>query len=90
MIKNELKKALYTFYPKNSLSAYNLQLGYIFHTELIYHQQTFAELIRFCKQYFELTKAHREIWSRLYERKELTRVLMESVNLRKEPVTVEE
>ena len=39
---------------------------------------------------FELTKAHREIWSRLYERKELARVLMESVNLRKEPVTVEE
>ena len=39
---------------------------------------------------FELTKAHREIWSRLYERKEFARVLMESVNLRKEPMTVEE
>ena len=39
---------------------------------------------------FELTKAHREIWSRLYERKEFSRVLMESVNLRKEPMTVEE
>ena len=57
MFKNALKKALYTFYPKNSLSAYNLQLGYIFHTEWIYHQQTFEGLIRFCKQYFELTKA---------------------------------
>ena len=39
---------------------------------------------------FMLTNAHREIWSQLYERKELTRVLMESVNLRCEPVTAEE
>ena len=39
---------------------------------------------------FELTKAHREIWSRLYERRELERVLMETVNLRDEPVSVEE
>ena len=39
---------------------------------------------------FSLTNAHREIWSRLYERKELSRVLAESVNLRKEPVTTEE
>ena len=39
---------------------------------------------------FSLTKAHREIWSLLYERKELSRVLSESVNLRREPVTAEE
>jgi hypothetical protein len=39
---------------------------------------------------FALTTAHREIWSRLYERKELSRVLSESVNLRSEPVTLEE
>lgn len=39
---------------------------------------------------FSLTNAHREIWSRLYERKELSRVLSESVNLRREPVTAEE
>jgi hypothetical protein len=39
---------------------------------------------------FELTKAHREIWSRLYDQNELERVLMETVNLRDEPVSVEE
>jgi len=39
---------------------------------------------------FALTNAHREIWSRLYERKELSRVLSESVNLRRDPVTSEE
>ena len=39
---------------------------------------------------FELTKAHREIWSRLYERKELSRVLSPSAKLLNEPVTWEE
>ena len=39
---------------------------------------------------FALTTAHREIWSRLYDRKELDRVLSESVNLELEPVTAEE
>ena len=39
---------------------------------------------------FALTTAHREIWSRLYERNELSRVLSESVNLRQEPITSEE
>ena len=39
---------------------------------------------------FALTTAQREIWSRLYERNELSRVLSESVNLRHEPITSEE
>ena len=39
---------------------------------------------------FALTTAHREIWSRLYERNELSRVLSESVNLRCDPITSEE
>jgi hypothetical protein len=39
---------------------------------------------------FALTNAHREIWSRLYERKELSRVLRVSVNLQRDPVTAEE
>lgn len=39
---------------------------------------------------FALTNAHREIWSLLYERKELSRVLSKSVNLRTDPVTTEE
>ncbi len=39
---------------------------------------------------FALTTAHREIWSRLYERNELSRVLSDSVNLRREPITSEE
>ena len=39
---------------------------------------------------FALTSAHREIWSKLYERKELSRVLATSVNLRQQPTTLEE
>ncbi|MCE9608836.1 MAG: hypothetical protein K8R23_01280 [Chthoniobacter sp.] len=39
---------------------------------------------------FALTNAHREIWSKLYERRALSRVLLVSVNLRREPVTAEE
>ncbi len=39
---------------------------------------------------FALTNAHREIWSRLYEREELARVLSEAVNLQREPITAEE
>lgn len=39
---------------------------------------------------FALTTAHREIWSRLHEQKELSRVLSLSINLRSEPVTLEE
>lgn len=39
---------------------------------------------------FALTKAHREIWSRLYDREELGRVLAWSVNLEREPATPEE
>ncbi len=39
---------------------------------------------------FALTTAHREIWSRLYEQKELCRLLLPLVNLRSEPVTLEE
>ncbi len=38
---------------------------------------------------FTLTNAHREIWSRLYERKELARVLSASVNLHNEPLTLD-
>ena len=39
---------------------------------------------------FALTTAHREIWSRLHEQKELSRVLSLSVNLHSDPVTLEE
>lgn len=39
---------------------------------------------------FALTKAHREIWSRLYDRQELGRVLAPVVNLAREPATSEE
>jgi hypothetical protein len=39
---------------------------------------------------FALTTSHREIWSKLYEQKELSRVLSPSVNLRQHPVTLEE
>ena len=39
---------------------------------------------------FALTTAHRDIWSRLHKQKELSRVLSPSVNLRREPVTLEE
>ena len=39
---------------------------------------------------FTLTNAHREIWWKLYERAELTRVLDAKVNLTFEPVTTDE
>jgi hypothetical protein len=39
---------------------------------------------------FALTKAHREIWSRLYDREELGRVLAPVANLSREPATPEE
>ena len=39
---------------------------------------------------FALTTAHREIWSRLHDQKELSRVLSPSANLRNKPVTFEE
>ena len=39
---------------------------------------------------FTLTTAHRDIWSRLHEQRELSRILAPTVNLRREPVTLEE
>ena len=39
---------------------------------------------------FALTNAHREIWSRLYERPELARIDLHSVDLKIHPVTHEE
>ena len=39
---------------------------------------------------FTLTNAHREIWSKLYEREELSRVLVPKVNLQFEPISHEE
>ena len=39
---------------------------------------------------FALTTAHREIWSRLHDQQELSRVLSLSVNLHSAPVTLEE
>jgi hypothetical protein len=39
---------------------------------------------------FTLTNAHREIWWKLYERAELTRILRDRVNLTREPVTTDE
>jgi hypothetical protein len=39
---------------------------------------------------FTLTNGHREIWSKLYERDELSRVLAPKVNLERDPITHEE
>ncbi len=39
---------------------------------------------------FALTNAHREIWSRLYERPELARIDLHAVDLKADPVTHEE
>jgi hypothetical protein len=39
---------------------------------------------------FALTESHRQLWTRLYERPELVRVLDDDVNLRKCPVSAEE
>jgi len=39
---------------------------------------------------FTLTKAHRDIWWKLYERPELSRILVARVDLKREPLTHEE
>lgn len=55
MLTNLIKQSLYSFYPKQSLQKYKLDLAYIFHTEWIYHQKTFEGLIHFCANYKALT-----------------------------------
>ncbi len=57
MVTTWAKGILYSFYPKSSLAPLNLHLGYIFHTEWIYHRATFTGLLDFCKQYTQLTGA---------------------------------
>jgi hypothetical protein len=57
MLSVLIKKALYSVYPAHSLSVYKLDLGYIFHTECIYHEPTFNGLLDFCKKYSKLTGA---------------------------------
>jgi hypothetical protein len=52
--KNIAKKILYTLYtPKLPESL--IQLGYIFHTEQIYDQKLFAQLLGFCESYQKIT-----------------------------------
>jgi len=53
--KNTTKAVLYKFQPDNLLSACNLKLGYIFHTEKIYEDAIFNQLINFCLRYKTLT-----------------------------------
>lgn len=56
-MKRYIKKCLYALYPKHSLQKYNLQLAYIFHTEKIYEEAIFQNLLAFCKTYHQLTGA---------------------------------
>lgn len=55
MLTNLVKQSIYSLYPKNSLQKYKLDLGYIFHTEWIYHQKTVEALLQFCENYKALT-----------------------------------
>jgi hypothetical protein len=53
-MKNLAKKILYTLYtPK--LPVGRIQLGYIFHTEQIYDQKLFTQLLSFCESYQKIT-----------------------------------
>lgn len=54
-MKNILKKTYYRFTKKDQLKSYNIKLSYIFHTEKIYDDDLFDQLMRFCKSYFEFT-----------------------------------
>jgi hypothetical protein len=57
MVTEIVKRAMYALYPKTSLQKYQLQLSYVFHTEWIYHKNTFEGLLAFCKAYTNLTNA---------------------------------
>ena len=50
----------------------------------------FDTKVRKVGNYFELVRHHREIWSQLYERPEIARVLDPDPDLAKEPITTEE
>jgi hypothetical protein len=53
-MKNLSKKLIYTFY-KPKLPETRLHLGYIFHTEQIFDQRLFAQLLELCESYRRIT-----------------------------------
>ncbi len=57
MLTTLVKKSIYSVYSSKSLQAFDLNLGYIFHTEWLYHTATFDQLLAFCKNYTSLTRA---------------------------------
>jgi len=56
-MKSLLKKISYAFYKKGQLKSHNIKLGYIFHTERLYDDRLFNQLILFCKKYKAITCA---------------------------------
>ncbi|MBA9076991.1 hypothetical protein [Rufibacter quisquiliarum] len=54
-MKTLLKKALYQFKSYPIPSSYNLQLGYIFHTEMVFNDKMFKDLLHFCSEFKAIT-----------------------------------
>ena len=50
-----IKKLYYTLVEPDLKKGYTLVLGFIFHTEKIYDEDTFNRLLTFCKEYHTLT-----------------------------------
>lgn len=57
MIRNLLKRVLYTLTNYNSFRSLNVELGYVFHTEKIYDDLLFNQLLEFCEKYYAITNA---------------------------------
>lgn len=57
-MKHQLKQLLYKVRPYHLPAAMCFQLGYIFHTEMVYDDAIYTRLVEFCRQYFKITGKH--------------------------------
>jgi len=57
MVKDLMKQIGYRFLFKNVLKEHVMTLGYVFHTEEIFDESIFDNLLHFCKEYRRLTNA---------------------------------
>ena len=54
-MNNLIKKLYYLFNNNNKLNDYTLNFIYVFHTEYIFDDSLYKQLISFCKEYTLLT-----------------------------------
>ncbi len=54
-MRDFIKKYYYLFHKPEFPVNIKMKLGYVFHTEEIFDQKIFQELIRFCKEYISIT-----------------------------------